>query len=503
MALLGIDIGTSGVKASVFEKDGTLLGTGRFEYPTLHPAPGHAELDSTEVYARSCDAIRAAVAEANSAGAIEAMCFTSMAEAMVPVSADRRILGHSILGTDVRGEQYVPRLAEAFTPTELYSINPNILGPSYSMPKLCWLQEHQPDLYGKTDFFLAWADCLPFLLGCEAITNYTHANRTLLFDIRREGWSEPLIEAAGLDGDKLAPTVRPGHVLGPISAEAARDLGIAGRPPVVVGAHDQCCNAVGAGAINAGDAVCGIGTVECITPVYASIPRSGPMLEAGLNVEHHAIAGRYVSFIYNQAGRLVRWLRDLVGHGENARFSDLMDELPEEASGLLALPYFEPTGAPKFAHGGAGSILGLSPEVDRGRLLKGILEAESYYFVEPLEQLTSLGFETNKIVATGGGSQSDNWLQLKADVFGIPITRLHTSEAGTLGAAIVAGVAVGTYSTVEEAIDSTVRFSDRFEARPDRHKSYREWHGLYRRLYSTLAPLLDDIRRLRSHPTAE
>ncbi len=521
MALMGVDIGTSTCKANVFSPDGTILGSGRSEYPTMYPKPGHTELDAGLVFDRVCEAIGNAVRETAADGVaekrsgarnnrpgserpsereIEAICFTSMGEAVVPVSTDRRILGPSILGSDARGAEYVSRLTDRFEPDELYQVNPNIPGPNYTMPKLCWIREHDPELYNRTAFFLHWADCLPFLLGCEPVTNYAHANRTLLFDIRSEDWADELVEAAGIDRDKFAPTVPSGHVLGRISGGAASMLDLPNRPVVVAGAHDQCCNAVGAGVIEPGDAVCGIGTVECITPVYDRIPDAGRMRAAGLNIEHHAVCGRYVSFIYNQAGMLVRWFRDtFVSSSADAEsvpaYGELFAELPDGPSELLVLPYFEPTGAPKFISDASGVIAGLKPDTSRSRILKGILEGETFYFVESLSLLESLGVGLKELAATGGGARSDPWLQLKADILGIPIVRLDVIDAGTLGAAIVAGNAIGVFDDIARGVAATRSTAERFEPNSEMHRRYEKWYLLYTQLYPALAGIMREMHK--------
>ncbi len=148
------------------------------------------------------------------------------------------------------------------------------------------------------------------LLGCEPITSFSLANRTMLFDIRRENWSKEILNISGLDESILPKVVPSGTVSGEIPYKIAKQIGLKKGVKVVVGGHDQCCNALGAGIIQAGKAVCGLGTFECITPVYDSIPNLISMMKNGLNVEHHVVDGLYVSFIYNQAGSLVRWFRD-------------------------------------------------------------------------------------------------------------------------------------------------------------------------------------------------
>ncbi len=499
MSLLGLDIGTSVCKGLVYSNDGRIIASASREYPTLHPAPGRAELDSRRILSLIFGVIKETAAAARgpeSGDPLQAVCMSAMGEAVVPVSADRRVLGNSILFTDSRGSEYSRAVEEKIGTDDFFNINPNIIGPSYSMPKICWIRDNEPELYQSTYKFLLWPDFVAYMLGCPPVTNFSHANRTLLFDIRMEAWSRRLLDAAGIDEAKL-PSVKPsGAVLGTVSDAAAEELGLEKNVRVISGGHDQCCNALGAGIYEAGKAVCGIGTVECITPVYASIPDTGKMLKAGLNIEHHVVPGLYVSFIYNQAGSLLKWFRDTFAFADSVLmdadediFDRLGKEMPERPTDILMLPYFEPTGAPEFIDDASGAIFGLKTDTNRGELYKSFMECETFYFIKSLEFLKQMNIDTSEFTASGGGARSDEWLQIKADIFGAPFVRLENPEAGTAGAAMTAGIAEGIFSGPEEAVQVFVKRGKRFEPDAERHKIYMDKYNKYLRLFEALRPL--------------
>ena len=305
MSLLGLDIGTSVCKGAAYSLNGEMLAVSSREYPTLHPQPGWAELDSRQVWAAIQDVI-SEIARQTSRDPISAISMSTMGEAMTPVSRDREILGNSILFMDTRGREYADQLEDELGQQRFYEINPNILGPHYSLPKLKWIQTHQPELYAKAYKFLLWGDFVAFMLGCEPLTSYSHANRTLLFDIRAEKWSEKILSLMQLDKKLLPIPAASGTIAGTIDRRSAESLGLPPGIPVVVGGHDQCCNSLGAGIYEAGKAVCGIGTVECIAPTYDHIPEASKMLQAGLNVEHHVLPG-FICFVYLQS-KPAHWL---------------------------------------------------------------------------------------------------------------------------------------------------------------------------------------------------
>ena len=500
MSLLGIDVGTTGCKAAAFALDGACIATAYREVPTDHPREGWAQVHSARVFEIVEDAVAEAAAQTK-ADPVTALGISSMGEAATPVSAGGEILGPAILSSDVRGAEYVQQLREGIGQEDFYAINPNILGVNYTMPKLCWLRDHEPELYGRAEKFLLCADLVALLLGGQAATSYSLANRTLLFDIRREDWSDRLISLVGLDREKLAPCVPAGRVVGTVRDDIAARLGLPRGVTVVTGGHDQCCNALGAGLVAPGRAVCGIGTYECITPVYDRIPEAGEMLSCSLNVEHHVLDGLYVSFLYNQAGSLVRWFRDTFAAADRrlARGADiyerLSDEMPDEPTGLLVLPHFEMTGPPHFAADSAGVIVGLRTSTTRGEILKAIMESVTFFFVESLEALRRMGIDASEFIATGGGARSDAWLQIKADVFGVPFVRPRVTEGSTLGAAMLAGLATGV---IESPADAAARFvapERTFEPDPSRHRLYRERIERYGQLYPLLREFLAACRR--------
>jgi len=499
MSLLGIDIGTTGCKVAAFSAGGRSLADAYREYATLHPQPGRAELDSRGVLECVWQAIGEVAAQTRG-DPVTALCISSMGEAVTPVTADREILDNCILHVDIRGAEELDELLQGTDTEWFYEINPNILGPNYSLPKLLWLRKHQPDLYDRADKFLLWGDLVAFMLGCEPTTSFSLANRTLLFDIRKEDWSPELLELGGIEREKLPDCVSSGSITGTVSDAMAEKLGLPRGVAVVSGGHDQSCNSLGAGICRAGKAICGIGTVECITPAYDHIPEGGQMLERGLNVEHHILPGLYVSFIYNQSGTLVRWFRDTFAAADSKALpqgQDIYDalaaEMPEGPTRLLTLPYFEPTGAPHFIADASGVIAGLKMTTTRGEILKSIMESATFYFVESLDALKSIGIDTSSFVATGGGAKSDAWLQIKADVFGVPFIRPRITECGILGAAILAGVSTGVFKDPEEGIAQFVEHDRVFEPDQQRHRIYRELHGRYQRLYPAVKDLLGEL----------
>jgi len=497
MSILGIDLGSSVCKAAAFSVEGHCLAQAAREYRTRQSQPGQAELDSRAVW-QDIQAVIAEVAAGARQDPITALCVSSFGEAVVPVSRAREILGDSILCADARGAEYAQALEAEIGQEAFYRINPNMLGPQYSLPKLLWLRDHQPDLFTRAGYFLLWGDCIGYLLGADPVTNNSLANRTLLFDLNRNDWSERLLAWSGIDRDVLGRVVPGGTVVGAVSDAMAERLGLPHGVQIVAGGHDQCCNALGCGAITAGTAVCGIGTYECITPTFGPVREPLAMLAHGLNIEHSLLPDLYVSFLFNQSGSLVKWFRDTFAGAEVARgdtdlYAALNAEMPADPTGLLVLPHFDPPQWPRYLPDTAGAIVGLHTSTTRGEILKAIMECATLYFVDGLHGLRDIGIDLTECIAAGGGARSDAWLQIKADIFGLPVVRTRITEGGLAGAAMLAGLATGIYASPHEAAHTFVHKDRTFAPDPTRHARYQEKHALYRRLYPALAGVLKEI----------
>ncbi len=527
MSLLGIDVGTTGCKSAAFRDDGTPIATAYAEYYWQTPQPGWAVLDPHDVWSKVRQTIRQVTAQCGS-DPITALAVSSLGEATVPVTADRRVLGPSILNFDVRGEEYTKLVGNALPPEPLYRITGHTLGGHFGLFKLLWLQEHEPRLYEQTARFLPWSSFVAFMLGAEPVVDYSLAARMLCFDIDQQEWSREILDIVGFDPGRLADTVPTGTVIGSVSAAMAADLGLGRKVAIVSGCHDQCATAVGCGAVGAelnsectddgGPAAFGMGTYLCITPTFGERRPAEQMLRWGLNTEHHAVPGRFVCFIYNQGGALLRWYRDTFAAAEQERaaaltprglktaapardiYADLIVEMPSAPSRVMVLPHFITTGPPDFITDSSGVLAGLRLDTKRGEILKGILESTIFSLREGVDALPETGIRVSDFRAAGGGSKSDAWLQICADILGRPFTRVMLSEAGLLGAAVIAGVGRGTFPSYADAVRTMVRLERGFEPDAQRVRQYQERYERYRRLYPLMREYLHELARPGSAP---
>lgn len=496
MSLLGLDIGTTGCKAIVFDEEMEILGGAYREYQLIHPHPGWSELDPMAVWEKTEAAIVEAVAKAGDGDPVRAVATSVQGEAACPVDDARRPLGNSIVTFDPRTEPQAARLEEAIGAEEIYRLSGQPLHPMGTVNKIAWWKEMRPDVYAATRRFLCFGDFALAQLGVEPVMDRSIAARTMAYDLRRDEWSSAVLDVFGIDRDILPQVAPSGTAVGVIPDRVAQRLGLPVGVVAVTGAHDQPCGALGAGATKPGSAMYAIGTVECVTPCLDDfVPGLG---YRGFPCYPHAAPDRFVTLGFNfGGGSVLRWYRDQFGAAEvelaqatGAEVYDLLlQDVDTSVGSLLLLPHFAGTGTPWLDIASKGAIVGLTLETSRADVAKAILEGTTYEIAFNVSEMRSAGVKIDELRAIGGGSRSDVWLQIKADVLGTPLARLAVPEAAALGAALLAGAGAGIFDDVAAVAAEVARPQRVFDPDPVRHRRHGERLELYRNLY----PILKDI----------
>jgi len=510
MSLLGIDLGTTGVKAVAFSAEGRVLASAYREYPLQSPRPGWAELDGRLVWRRAEEVLKEAAAKTRR-DPIRAIASSSQGEAVVPVDRKGKVLARSMVSFDNRSTAEVKRLVSGFGIDRLFKITGHPLNTTHTLPKLMWVKKHEPKIIRQTAKFLCFGDYALYRLtrgqaaggAGGAATDYSLAGRTMFFDIRKRRWNEELLGLAGVRLDQMSEPVPSGTPVGEVPAKIAKRLGLPKGVTVVAGGHDQPAGALGAGVTRPGLALDSIGTVECLVISLPKPVLNSKMLKSNFCSYHHTAPGLYVTLAYNfTGGSLLRWYRDTLAQFEREaarrRGRDVYDlicgDMPAGPTGLLVLPHFTTTGTPHFDPHSKGAILGLTLGTTRAEIVKGLLEGISYEMAHNLELLKAAGVKVKEVRASGGGAKSAAWAQLKADIYGLPVAVPDSSEAVSLGAAILAGVGIGEYADVDEGVRATVRIKRVFRPDRKRAKAYRAHLERYKEVYPRLADLFHRMR---------
>lgn len=498
MSLIGLDIGTTGCKAIVFDETGGILSQAAREYPVLTPAPNWAEQDAEQVWSLAWDALREAVAK-NRARAPRALALSCQGEAVSAVDRAGRALRHAILGMDTRTGAENRWLIERFGAATLFRRTGMPVHTINTLPKLLWLQRHEPQVWREASQFLLYEDFFLRRLGGPATVSHCLASRTQMYDLAAGDWAGDILDGCGIDAARLAslsPTA--GGPVGTLRQDLAAELGLKEEVLLAAGGHDQACAALGSGVIREGLAMVSTGTAE-VVEVAMQTPALREALHAGgISIYRHVVPGLYLAMTLNHSGGLLlRWFRDTCCHGEWERarrtgedpYNLMLADAPPGPTGLMVLPHFAGSGTPTLDTSSKGAILGLTFATTRAALAKAILEGLTFELRINLDLLRDAGIAINELHAVGGGARSSLWLQLKADICGVPLRVPQVTEAACLGAALLAGVACGVYPDIPAAVAATVRFPGSIRPDPSSRATYDTRFAIYRELYPTLAGL--------------
>ncbi len=493
MSLMGIDLGTTGVKAVCFNADGAILSSAYREYPTQSPRPGWMELDPDRVWRDSAEAIAEAAGKCKDP--VTALGISCLGEAVAQVDKNGKPVYPTILGFDNRARHLAAdwlKKQRRLRLMEITGIPPSQL---YTLFKLMWLKDCKPELYAKIDKVMSYEDWAMYQMGVEPLIDYSTAARTMAFDIRAKTWSPEVADAAGLRTDYWSKAAPGGTVAGELGAEAAKKLNLPAGCKVVTGSHDQSAGALGAGTIRGGSAMDATGTVECIALAVKRQIANSIMLENNFACYPHAVPDLFITLGFNSTGgSLLRWFRDTLAGEEKAQaqkegrdvYDILMEKMSDEPSSIFVQPHFTAAGTPYMDPKPTGAIIGLTLTTTKPQLIRAIIEGITYEMKLNLFLMEQAGIEVNELRAIGGAAKSEKWLQLKADMFDRPVVRLAVSEAVCLGGAISAGVATGVYLSYEEATDQVVKKEKEFTPNPKRAAYYNERLGAYREIYPAL-----------------
>jgi len=501
MSTVGLDIGTAGCKAIVFDDEGRVLGQGAREYPILTPRPGWAEQDAEAVWQQARDALHEACEAVTTAhdDPPTALALSVQGEAIIPVDHAGKPLRPAILGMDTRTGAENAWLAERFGAEALFSrtgMPPHTIN---TLPKLLWLQRHEPETWKAADQFLLYEDFFLRRLGGQATISHCLASRTQLYDLATGDWAGDILDECGIDQERLAPLAPDGGgVVGTLRQDLSSALELSHEVLLVSGGHDQACASLGSGVVQAGLAMVSTGTAEVVEVAMTSPALNETLRQGNISVYRHVAPGLYLAMTLNHSGGLLlRWFRDTLCQWEleqaRATGQDAYDlilaDVPEGPTDLLVLPHFAGSGTPLLDTTSKGAILGLTFATTRATLAKATLEGLTFELRVNLDLLREAGVAIDELHAVGGGARSPLWLQLKADVCQVPLRVPQVTEAACLGAALLAGVAAGTYPDLTAAVEQTVHLRQRVEPQHDSMRAYDERYQLYQQMYPTLIAL--------------
>lgn len=487
-ALLGLDLGTSSVKTVLFDLEGRVLATAQRDYPTARPRPGWAEQDPNRWWEDSAATIREVLAASGCRP--RAVGLTSQSSAVVAVDGAGQVIRPAPLWLDRRATAECDAIREAMDEAELLRLSGNRLDPSYILPKLLWLRDHEPETLTGARWLLHANGFLVHRLTGVATTDLTEGGMSLLYDMATGDWSAELLSRFDLPAEKLPPMTPPAQVVGQVTPAAAALTGLAEGTPVVAGCMDLLAAATGAGVLEEGQSFLVIGTAT----VLASVLRA-PQSYADLQMHNHAVPDRWVHAAnVDYGGAALSWLREVLRQAgsdlDYAQMAALAQATMDSPSDLLFLPYMVGQRAPLWEDDCRGVFFGLQPEHTAGHLIRAVIEGNAL----ALGRLQALQEEVHQraleeIHISGGQSHLPLVNQVVADVTGRPVLVMDSPAVTCHGAALLAGLGTGLYASPAE-ITAALRVRERYDPRPAWHQRYLPLRGLLAEVFDALRPSL-------------
>jgi len=483
--VIGCDLGSQSAKAVLMSSDGVLIGSANSPYSMQHPHSGWAEQDPAVYRDGLSTSIRDLLRQTGVSGKdVTHIGLSSQVDGVVPLDARLRPLRSAIIWLDRRATPQVERLGIAMGADEIFGRTGLNLDASHTAPKIMWLADNEPEIYRQSSWLPSVGGYAVAWLTGRAIQDHANSSSSLLYDVVARGWSDALIDAAGLDRAKLPEIGRATDVAGHLTPEAADALGLTTNCLVVVSTGDDHASCLGAGGVHPGVVIDIIGTAE---PV--GVASTTPIFDETRLVETHAHAVDGAYLIENpgfvSGGNTLWFAKNVLGVSQQ-EFFDLADSSVPGARGVRFIPALTGSMAPRWNDSMRGSFAGLSMNHDASDLARAIIEANSFAFRDIYDRLCALGL-AESVRVVGGGARSSLWLTVKATLCGTSITRVTTAETSAAGGALLAAVAAGTFQDLEQAVDAVVEVHPQ-TVEPDEANApaYEEAYQEYRALFDAL-----------------
>ena len=496
--VIGIDLGTSGTKTVLFNREGQVVASATVEYPMYQERNGWAEQEPLDWWNAACQTLGAVLEKSGvDAGDIKGVGISGQMHGLVMLDKEGKVLRRSIIWCDQRTAAQCEEITQRVGKERLIEITANPALTGFTASKILWVREHQPELYAQCAHILLPKDYVRYMLTGEFATEVSDASGMQLLDVPHRCWSQEVLEKLDIDPALLAKVYESPEVTGVVTQRAAALTGLKAGTPVVGGAGDNAAAAVGTGVVRDGKAFTTIGTSGV---VFAHTDKISIDPQGRVHTFCCAVPGAWhVMGVTQGAGLSLKWFRDnfcqaekdtAAGMGVDPYY--LMDKEAERSpigcNRLLYLPYLMGERTPHLDPDCRGVFFGLSAMHTKWDMLRAVMEGVTYSQRDSVEILRGMGVELSEMLACGGGGTSSLWRQMLADTYNCPVKTVKSKEGPALGVAILAGVGAGLYPSVQEACDAMIQLNPAQEPIPENVPRYEAFYQVYR----SLSPAMKD-----------
>ncbi len=495
--VLGVDLGTSSVKVLLVNQEGKVSGEATREYPLSHPQAGYSEQNPEDWVTGTVAAVKEVVTTSQvDPASIEGMSFSGQMHGLVLLNEEGNSLRPAILWNDTRTTAQCRQIEEKLG-NHLIEIAKNKALEGFTLPKILWVQEHEPEIFAKATTFVLPKDYLRYRLTGALHMDYSDAAGTLLLDVAKKEWSTVICEEFSIPTSLCPPLIESHQYTGNVLSEVAAEMGLTENTKVFAGGADNACGALGAGIVNDEAAMCSIGT----SGVFLSYEENGEQDFDG--VVHFFNHGKPSSFytmgVTLAAGHSLNWFKKTFAKEQS--FEDLLEEASSVsvgAKGLLFTPYIVGERTPYADALIRGSFIGIDDTHTLPYFTRAVLEGITFSLKDSLELMRTVGKkDIKKIVSIGGGAKSDLWLQMQADIFDATIIKLTSEQGPGLGAAMLAAVGSGWFDTFDTCAQVFVQHEKEYQPNAENVETYQQVYKIYQEVYENTKGLNEKLYAFR------
>ncbi len=488
MKFLGIDVGTGGSRAILIDENGKIDASETVEHiPFSSPEIGWAEQNPDDWWRASSQAIRKILVNEKPEN-ISAIGLSGQMHGAVLLDENDKVLRPALIWCDQRTQKQCDELTEKVGREKVIELVSNPALTNFTLPKMLWIRENEPEIWAKVKTVLLPKDYVRLCLIGEKATDVADASGTLLLDVQNRKWSRELLSIVEMDESILPKLYESQEITGKVSNKCAEETGLKVGTPVVAGAGDNAAGAIGMGLARSGAVGVTIGTSGV---VFAVTDKPSIDLKGRIHTFCHAIPERWhVTGVTQAAGLSFKWFRD--NFAQNESFDELVrlaENIPAGSDGVIWTPYLMGERTPHIDPDARASLIGLTGKHTKAHVVRAILEGVAFSLRDCLEIYKELGIPLDTIRLGGGGAKSTLWRQIQADIFGQRVETIEAQEGAAFGAALLAGVGVKNWNSVDQACESTVRVDQKIDPIEKNSKVLNDQYKVYRNIYPALKTL--------------
>jgi len=497
--ILGIDLGTTALKAALFDFQGKMAAEALQEYDLLTPAPSYVEAD-VNIYLTSLKKCLKDLSKKADLKSITAVGFSAQGETLFFVDENGNPLRNAIVWMDNRADTQAERLKKQIGDDTCYSVTGQVsFEPCWPVSKVLWVKENEPEVFSKTKKILLIEDYIIFKMTGRYVTEGSLLTSTEYWDINTKKYWPEMLHIMGLTEDHFPQIMESGEVVGQILPDVAEELGINPKAVVCTGCLDQAAGAIGVGNIKEGVFSENIGAALaiCVPTANITLDKSRTM-----PVHYFALPDTYMMHTFTTGGMTLRWFRDafckmetyvaeLTGDSSYDLLSNEASRVEPGSEGLVMLPHLNGSMAPDMNSKAKGVFYGFTLKHGKGHFIRAIMESIGYIILRNIEALNDMGIEVKEIRSLGGGSRSAVWNQIKADITQKTLYTVECKEAACLGAAILAGKAIGVFASIEDAVQKMIKIEAYYTPNTENKEIYARSFLHYKKLFADLNGLFE------------